>query len=330
MYVSVRSFPLLFAAVAALIFAQQSRAQTSVSTDLVGYNTFALPAGNSVRVNTFVQQKAFQGIAASITSAANSVVTVSGTGNALTSGSFNENASGPAYYLEVLGSGSTQGLIVDVLSNDSNTITVDANLSAFGVSGTTSFCVRPHTTLSSMFPATTTALTANVDEIKLFFPNNTSRVFMFTGTGSGWVESGTPTDAGGQVIYPGQGFIIMVQTAENVPVIGSVKSGPTIIPLYPGAINLVGTFNPNLSGTQTLSSFNFPATFVPYVDVAKPFNDTGLLQSPGTYLSNGTNMLNAGTFVNSDLLQVNPSNAVIVNVGQYKNWVMPSFYTSGQ
>jgi hypothetical protein len=40
-------------------------------------------------------------------------------------------------------------------------------------------------------------------------------------------------------------------------------------------------------------------------------------------------MINAGTFVVSDSLTVNPSNAVIVNVAQNKYWVMPSFYTSG-
>jgi len=326
----VRSIPLLFA-VAGLMTAQESLAQTtSVTTDPVGYNSLTLPAGNSVRVNTFVQAKVFQGVASSITSSSNSVITVGGTGSSLTSGSYNETAGGPAYYVEILSSGSGQGLVADVISNTASTVTVAANVPALGVSGTASFCIRPHTTLSSLFPATNSTLTAYVDTVKLFFPNNTNRTFLFTGTGDGWVDSGSGVDSGAQVIYPGQGFIINVQAAKSVAVMGSVKAGPTLVPLYTNAINLVGTFNPQVGGTQTLASYNFPATFVPYVDAVKIFNDDGSLQSPGSYLSSGTNMINAGTGVNSDSVGSAPTNAVIVSVGQAENWLMPSFYMSGQ
>ena len=313
----------------ALVSATLCHAQTTVTTDPVGYNTLTLPAGNSVRVNTFVQAKAFQGVASSITSASDSVITISGT-SGLTSGTFNEGSSGPTYYLGVLSSGSGQGLIADVIASDTSTITVAANLPAFGVSGTTSFCIRPHTTLTSLLPASTTGLTPYVDTIKLFFPNNTNKSYLFTGSGSGWIDAGLGTDSGSQVIYPGQGFIITVQSAKSVPIFGSVKAGPTLIPLYVGSLNLVGNINPGASGTQTLANFNFPAVFTPYVDGVKLFNDDGSLQSPGSYLSSGTSMINAGTGSPSDVVQVALSNAVIVSVGQSKNWLMPSFYTSGQ
>jgi hypothetical protein len=327
MNICVRRFPLVFLS-AALLLAQQGRGQTSVATNPVGYNMFSLPAGNSVRVNTFVQPTAYEGTAASYTSGSTSVVTLSGDDSALTSAAYDETTSGPAYYMEVLSTGSAQGLIVDVISNTASTITVNANLSTYAVSGTTSFCIRPHTTLSSLFPATTTALTPYVDSIKLFFPNNTSESFLFTGTGDGWITGGG-ADAGGQIIYPGQGFIMTVQSAKSVPVSGCVKPGPTQVALYAGAINLVGTINPILSGTQTLSTYNFPAVFTPYVDAVKLFNDTGLLQSPGSYLSTGTDMISGGTGLDADTVSVNPSNAVLVTVGQSKLWVMPSFYTSG-
>lgn len=327
--VSFRRFLLFTLAVAGLMSVQESGAQTGAATNPVGFNWFTLPAGDSLRVNTFVQATAYEGAAVSITSASNSVVTVSGSGPALTSGSFNETASGPAYFMEVLGSGGAQGLTADVVSNTAGAITVNADLPSFGVSGTTPFCVRPHTTLSSLFPATTPALSPYVDSIELFFPNNTSQSYLFTGTGDGWIVSGAGTDAGSQIIYPGQGFVMTVQTAKSVPVMGSVKPGPTLVPLYAGANNLVGTINPVLSGTQTLSSFDFPATFTPYVDSAQLFYDTGALQSAGSCLSSGTNMINAGTGVDSDSLPVNPSNSVIVNVGGNEFWTMPSFYTPG-
>jgi hypothetical protein len=302
---------------------QVSQAQ-SVATNPVGYNVFNLPAGGSFRVNTFVQPTAYQSTMASYTNATNSVVTISSSGSSLTSGSFAETGAEPSYYLEVL-SGSSTGLIVDVLANTTSTITVNANLSSFSVSGTSSFCVRPHTTLSSLFPATS-GLAAYVDTVKLFFPDNSSQLFTFTGSGDGWI--GTGGDAGSQIIYPGQGFIVTVQSPKSVSVMGSVKPGPTIVPLYAGAINLVGTINPMLSGTQTLSTFGFPTLFSPYVDSAKLFYDDGSVQSPGTYLSNGSIMID-GTGGNANSVSVNPSNAVIVTVQQNKYWVMPSFYTSG-
>jgi uncharacterized protein (TIGR02597 family) len=328
MNVTVRRLPLLLLSVAGILSAQILHAQ-SVATNPVGYNMLTLPAGNNVRVNTFVQATVFQGTASAVTSASNSLITLSGSATALTSGSYNEVNGEPTYYVEILDTGSAQGLIADIVSNGTNTVTVDTNLIPFGTSTTCSFLIRPHTTLSSLFPASTAQLTAYTDSIKLFFPDNSSVSYLFTGTGTGWVNAGTFAAAGAQIIYPGQGFIISTGSAETVPVTGYVKPGPTQVPLYAGAINLVGTVNPVISGTQTLSNFNFPSIFTAYSDSVKLFSDTGALQSPGSYLSSGTNMINAGTFVNSDSVTVNPSNAVIVSVGQSKNWVMPSFYTSG-
>ena len=328
MNVSVRRLPLALFAIAVLSAGFDSQGQTTVATNPVGYNTLTLPVGNSPRVNTFVQPTAFQGIASAITSASDSVITVSGTGAILSTGSFNETASGPVYYLEVLSSDSTQGLIADVIANTSTTVTVDANLAALGVSGTATFCVRPHTTLSSLFPATS-GFTAGVDEIELFFPNNTSQTYLFTGSGDAWVNASTAADAGSQIVYPGQGFIVIVQTAKTVPIFGTVKPGQTQVPLYPGIINLVGTINPMVSGTQTLSNFGFPGSLAQGQDSVQPFYDNGQLQEMGSYQSTGTYMYSTTSGSDSDTLTINPSNSVIVSVNQPKYWVMPSFFTSG-
>lgn len=327
----VRSLPLLILSIAGLVSVQNTRAQ-SVATNPVGYNMFSLPAGDSILVNTFVQATAFQGTASAVTNASNSVITLSstsGSAGTITSGTFNETGAEPSYYVEILSSGSAQGLIVDVLSNTATTITVDANLVAFGVTATTSFCVRPHTTLSSLFPVATSGLGAYADYVVLYFPNNANpTIFNYTGTGDGWVNANEGgTDAGSQIIYPGQGFILYVQNAKTVPVVGYVKPGPTQVPLYAGSINLVGTLNPVLSGTQTLSNYAFPACLAPYADYVVPYSSNGLLQAAGLYQSSGTNMISASG--NADTVPVSAPNSVYVYVYQNKNWVMPSFYTSG-
>jgi len=326
MSVFVRSIPLLILSVVALFSARLATAQ-SVATNPVGYNVFNLPAGNSLRVNTFVQPTAYQSTAASYvsgTTPGTSVVTISSSGSALTSGTYNAGSSGPIYYMEVLTTGSAQGLIVDVISNGTNTITVNANLANFGVTQTTSFCIRPHTTLASLFPANC-GLTS-VDSVKLFFPNNTSQVFSFTGSGDGWAFGNV--DVGGQIIYPAQGFIITTQGAESVSIMGYVKPGPTIVPLYAGALNAVGTVNPMLSGTQTLSTYNLPAALGLF-DTAKVFTDDGTLSCPqGAYVYNGTAMVD-GSGNNVGSTTVNPGDSLVVNVQNNEYLTLPSFYTSG-
>jgi len=319
----VRRLPLLILSVAGIWSAQVTHAQ-SVATNPVGYNMYTLPVGNSLRVNTFVQATVFQGTASAVTNSGSSVITLSSSATALTSGSFNEVNGEPTCYVEILDSGTAQGLIADIVSNGTNTITVDTNLISFGVSPTCSFLVRPHTTLASLFPPTS-GLTAYVDTIQLFPPTGPVQGYTFTGsTSDGWGGSGN------QIIYPGQGFEITVQTAKTVAVTGYVKPGQTQIPLYAGAVNVVGTINPVISGTQTLSSFAFPAVFSAYVDSVQTYVDNGSLQISGAFLSNGSNMITSGTAGNFDTLPLsNPSNAVIVSVQQSKNWIIPSFYTSG-
>jgi hypothetical protein len=108
-----------------------------------------------------------------------------------------------------------------------------------------------------------------------------------------------------------------------------VKPGPTIVPLYQAGVNVIGTINPMLSGTQTLATFNFPASLVANSDIVKVVYDDGSLASDGgPYESNGTQMIDIfGTPSNS--LPVNPSNAVIIGTGTNEYYTMPSFYTSG-
>ena len=319
----MRTRSLMMAAAAFVCTVGQLQAQTSVTTPPVGFNKLTLLAGNNLRVNTFVQAKAFQGAAQSVTSASNSVITVSGT---LTASQFNEVNGVPGYYVEILDAGSNQGMITDVVSNTAGSITVASNLAAFSVSGTASFCVRPHTTLSTLF-GSGSGLSPGTDSVKLFYPNNSNKSFLFTGSGSSWIDAGTGADAGGEVIYPGQGFIITVASPVNVIITGSVKDGPTIVPLYAGAVNVVGTINPAVGGSQTLSNFNWISTFTAGLDSVNVYNDTGALQQLGSFISTGSSLINAGTGASGDTQAVPPSNSVVVSVSQSKNWVMPSFYT---
>jgi hypothetical protein len=323
----VRRLPLFIFPLAGLLFAQASHAQ-SVATNPVGFNTFTLYAGNNLRVNTFVQPTAFQGNASSVSNAANSVITVSSSSGTLTSGSFNETGGQPGYYCEILSPGSAQGLIADVVSNTANTVTVANNLSTYSVSGTTSFCIRPHTTLSTLFPVGS-GLTANTDGLELYLANGTSETFLYQGS-SGWLNLNTGNSGNSQVIYPGQGFILNVATGKTVTITGSVKPGQTQVPVYAGEVNIVGTINPMLSGTQALSSFDFPASLAADQDGVELFTDNGQMQVVGTYISNGSYMVNvANPSVDADTTTVNPSNAVFVSVNTSKNVVLPSFYTSG-
>jgi hypothetical protein len=224
------------------LLAQIAGAQTTSSTPVIGYYKFDVPVGTSAWVCGFVTKKEFQGAATSIAPGApvggepTSVITQTG-------------ATFPAFglhYVEVLSAGPTQGMILDVLSNNGTTITVKGT-----ISGTPTYCVRKHATIGTVFASPGTFVPFS-DSVTLYDDAGNPKTFYLSGPGA-WVADDFTTSGNNQIIYPGQGFLI-ASGATNVITFGGndvsyVKTGPTQIPLYRGFLNFVGLINP-LVATQ--------------------------------------------------------------------------------
>lgn len=180
MNVSVRSLPLLILVVAGLISAQESRAQTSVATNPVGYVQLTCTAASDTIVAVpFTQSSAFVGTVAAVSG---STVTVSGT-SVWTANQFVYSGSGSSTYYAQLGpytSGTDpkDGSYYTVVSNGTNTLTLSLNgdnLSTVPVGSQIS--VIPYWTFGTVFPpsASGTSFIASasplVRQTQIFVPN---------------------------------------------------------------------------------------------------------------------------------------------------------------
>ena len=242
-------------------------------SDVVGYNTLTFPAGNSAHTATFIKANVFSGVASSKT--AYTLTVSSGSLGAL-----GPSGGLPTHYVKIT-SGAMRGYVFDVVSNTSTSVTVDGNLSS--AEATPSFVIRPHVKASDLF-AGNTSLSAGSDTLTLFNENGTSTVLLWVGSDSstGWVDPVTEAVVDG-IVYPGQGFVLTTIGGGSFKFQGTVETTPTVVPLYPGAVNLVSLGNPGASA-KSLQNIGLGLNMAPGSDTVEFFAKDGSLASSGVYL----------------------------------------------
>ncbi|HEX4083803.1 MAG TPA: TIGR02597 family protein [Chthoniobacteraceae bacterium] len=155
MSVPVRLFPRLLFAAALLLAAHNSKAQTSVATNPVGYVQLTCTAASDTTVAVpFTQPAAFVGTIAAISG---STVTVNGTAS-WTANQYVYSGSGSSTYYAQMGPYSSgtdpmDGSYFTVVSNGTNTLTLSLNggsLSAVPAGST--ITIYPYWTLATVFP----------------------------------------------------------------------------------------------------------------------------------------------------------------------------------
>ena len=218
-------------------------AQT-VSTTPVGYQTMTIngssdgstPAFTAISLG-FQNNSIYNGSATE--NATSAVITdssaslVSGTYGAL------DAAGNSAYYLEIL-TGTNEGLILDIVSNTSNTITTGTDLTGLVSSGDT-FAIKAHTTLSDIFGSANTvglASGGNASSSDLIYLMSTDGNATYTTYyyqtdnlggligGTGWrVVGNSSTDMASVVVAPDDGIIVSRKVSGDLPLVvsGNVK-----------------------------------------------------------------------------------------------------------
>ncbi len=225
----------------------------SVVTDPVGFTTLTV-AGKpgAARGFTYIALNMFRP-----TAYRSSVVTVSapGSNTVLTfpAGSFtvNQFATGTApnysHFIEIA-NGSTAGVLSDVVSNDTTSITLSEDISAMVTAGTTQIKVRPHWTFATAFGANNSAgfqgsnTPTNADALQLLNAStNTFTNYFYSTLNNRWQTGGV--DASNVIIRPDQCVQVERKAvpAVSFTLVGEVKLGPTEIMIQGG--NAVQNFN---------------------------------------------------------------------------------------
>lgn len=274
----------LAALAAALLAAPGVQAQTTATTDPVGFMTINLPVGSDTIVAAPLSKApVFQG---AVTSLSGFVVTVTGA-------NFGDLTTSP-HYLQAV-TGAQAGMIFDIASNTADTITlVNNGVTPTGLSAGTTFKVVPYWTLGTLFPATDQGVSftpsastlGNARRTQILFPsvvgtgiNRAAASTFFFVTNSSWrstTNSGVSADS--TAILPDSYIIVRnptnAATGLKLTVAGSVNTAPMAV---------------QLDRLSTGANDN-------YVSVSRPtdqtLNDLGLISS-GAFTPSASTLGNA-------------------------------------
>jgi len=238
-------------------------AQTSVSSDVVGYTTLNVRAkSGTVNGSTFTalnvhRPAIFKGTVTGKSVDGSNRSVLSSPAGSFTSGGF--VVAGSKCYVR-LTSGANAGQIGEIVSNTDSAITIAQNWNSI-VDTTTTFEVRPYWTLASAFPSGGgltggTSATA-ADNVTVINPaTGVSDVFFYNTTASQW-RKGT-TDYSTQIILPGSGLLISRKqtSAVSIVITGEVLKGAVqqnILASTPTAVKSTFVANPYPLTSKTLA-----------------------------------------------------------------------------
>lgn len=291
-----------------------STSAQTVSTPIVGFYKKSFPAGGSLQTVALLKPISFQGTASAVSgtsvacSTANWVVNAYATANGL-----------PNYYVEIT-SGPLTGYLFDIISNTSTAITVDSSIVGAGTNPT--FLIRQHTKLSDAL-AGATGLQDYNDQVTVYNADSTSTSFLRdSSVPSGWVDAGTFSESDA-VIYPGQGYVLTTGSSGNYTISGTLKTTQTVIPLYPGAVNIVSLANPG-GITKDIQSIGLGAGLADYSDQLATYANDGSLSTQNALIFGGVadGWLDAGSFAPASGVNVEGISPLIVTVTGPSTWVL--------
>jgi len=221
-----------------------ANAQTTATTDPVGFQTTAVPLGTTALGNPLVNANVIQAASSANTSTIVTLSDVSNVGSLLTAGE--------PYYIEVV-EGSLEGERYDVdtaatVSSANSTITIVAaspnntsELSAGSLSGS-SIALRKHVTLEQLQASFTPALVGNnnanlADQVSLFDPATGSlSTYFLRADNITWRLAGTTTVANKVVVPSGVGFFVTKRnSATSFTSVGTVRMNDFAFPMPTGS-----------------------------------------------------------------------------------------------
>lgn len=248
--------------------------QTTSYSDTVGYLQKTFPSGTSAHGVGFVLAEKFRGVASS---KSGDVLTISS--SPFTSNQFAPVGGLPSHYI-LLTSGAQAGLVADIVSNTTSSVTVGSG-DLSGVSYSPSFVIRPHLKASFLF-ANSSGLEDYADTLNIFNSDGTTTSLLRDSTAAtGWVNAAS-LSAIDAVIYPGQGYLLNTTSGGSFTTSGVVSPDSVSIPVYAGLVNLVSGSDP--SSSVQLQTSGIGTNLEIFADTVGMFSGDGNLTQIGNYL----------------------------------------------
>jgi len=216
-------------------------AATEATSQIVGYQKITLPFGGKNLAPTFVKPNVYEG---SATISGTTVTTSTGALSSLTLGPTAFAApvlNYPRYYAEVTTSTSPfYGYNFDITAANTGSSFTSANVPPALSGQTVNIAIRAHMTIGDLDVPNI----SDGDVVLIYDSNGGSNTYYKFE--SGWVDGNGTPGFSHVPIYPGTGVVFTSSSQANtITLVGTVKSTPTVVPLYLSAYaNLVGPINP--------------------------------------------------------------------------------------
>ena len=243
-----RSIAALIACAFAALATTSANAQTTATTDPVGFITLNVLGTGGVGSNKISYQGLGLTRPVEYQGSAETVGASSLTDNEATWTDGQFNAGAEKYFVE-LTSGAGAGTTYDIATTTAATKTITTVQPLAGAANGNTFKIRKHHTPASTFgPANEAGLgggsSTTADQILVWNGTGYDIYFYSTGglTGVGWRKAGSgASNFANAILYPEDGLVVKRLQNANVPVIlmGAVKTGQTSIPVGVG-INIFG------------------------------------------------------------------------------------------
>jgi uncharacterized protein (TIGR02597 family) len=219
----------------AALLASSAFAQ-GVATNPVGYVTMDIVADGYTFIGTpLVNASTFSGAAVSV-----STSDVTFAASSFAAGAFNQvviGADNVSQYVFEVTSGTDVGVMIPIVSNTTDTLTLAEDVSAYVAAATTGI-VRALHTLDSLFPDAAPLASgfsaAAADSVLVFDSDTqTSKSYFYSSLANEWRAGSTAN--GQRSILPNQAIYINRKgDATKVTFTGTVKTGTTAIDIFPG------------------------------------------------------------------------------------------------
>lgn len=227
-----------------LSVASQSNSQNTVSTPTVGFLRLSLPAGKAALISFPLNQAPV--VAGAFSGKTGAVLSTSANLSSLPANLTNTDNE-PLYYIE-LTSGANSGLLIEILSKGSSTLSV-SSADAAQLTGNESYQIRKFTTLADVLGSSNSAGLLGGDSVTTAdvvwaVTNGSWRQYFFYDDGFGgeidplqWQSPGSMSNKGDARIDPDQGVLVVRKPGSNttVTIVGQVKATPSYVPFINGS-----------------------------------------------------------------------------------------------
>ncbi|NBS55091.1 hypothetical protein EBT23_05985 [bacterium] len=284
----------------------------TVSTPVVGFSKESLPSGQHFFAPSFIKPAVYSGTA-TISGSSVTGLTLSGS---LGLTSFSDRPNFPTHYLEIT-SGSYAGTYYDISSNTSNSASLAQTPNT---SGSVTVVIRPHVTLGDVIKADS-GIGEYSDSISVYDNSGNFASYYFAGGMVTGDDFATPM--GHVPVPPGKGIGINLGGNIQITNSGQVRNTALNVPVYPGAVNVVGMLNP--SGATKLTSLTLGQQLDAYSESATLYDSSGSLALVAIAYSDGQDPTD-DTFTpynSTTSPSVQTKGTMLVNVGSAKYITVP-------